>query len=102
MSKSYYKYPAIKDYGRGYSNWSKRQASKAVRRRKDIDNGRAYKKVYDSYNINDYKWAYIYDESLLDGWYADKPYKLAKKSLVKCFRRISIQCIMNVEEDIYV
>ena len=53
MSRSYKKFPLWKDNGPG-SAWSKRVANKKVRRTFDIPNGRAYKKVYDTYNIHDY------------------------------------------------
>lgn len=56
MSRSYKK--AILKDGEGGKKWAKRQASKAVRRYKgEIPNGGAYKKLYESYDIDDY----IYD-----------------------------------------
>ena len=54
MSRSIRKTPIVKDGGRS-SKRGKKQANKAVRKYKDeISNGAAYKKIYCSYNINDY------------------------------------------------
>ena len=54
MSRSYKK-AIFTDHNEG-TKVSKRLASKAVRRCKEIDNGGAYKKVYCSWNICD--WAF--------------------------------------------
>lgn len=51
MSRSYKKTPGWKDC----DTWAKRQANKKVRKRWDIDDGGAYRKVYDRYNICDWK-----------------------------------------------
>ena len=58
MSKSYRKVVAFKDYSRTYTRWSKRQASKAVRRAKGVGNGKHYRMFYNPYDINDYKFCY--------------------------------------------
>ncbi|WP_053957331.1 hypothetical protein [Inediibacterium massiliense] len=53
MSRSHKKIPIVKDSGS--KEWSKRQASKAVRRyKKVIQNGSSYKKLFESWNINDF------------------------------------------------
>lgn len=52
MSRSYKK-AIIKDENR-YKRWHKRQASKKVRRTKHVGNGGNYKRVYPSWDINDY------------------------------------------------
>ena len=55
MSRSY-KYPVWKDKANKYV---KRMASKAVRRCKDLENYKGYallKKLFNSWNICDYKW----------------------------------------------
>lgn len=53
MGKSYKKMPILKDpYDK---KWVKRQASKSIRRYKlTISNRGAYKKIFDSWDINDY------------------------------------------------
>jgi len=56
MSKTYHKVVAFSDYSRYHTSWAKRQASKAVRRAAHIDNGGAYRKVFPTYDIHDYKW----------------------------------------------
>ncbi len=52
MSRSYKKYCVSKDKN---SQFGKHQASKTVRRFKNIPNGNAYKKYYCSWNICDYR-----------------------------------------------
>lgn len=52
MSQSYKKYCVCKDKN---SQYGKRQASKAVRRSKDVPNGSMYKKFFCSWNICDYR-----------------------------------------------
>lgn len=54
MSRSMKKTPVCKEYG---SRWSKRQASKAVRRyTEDIPFGKCYRKIYCSWNISDWRF----------------------------------------------
>ena len=45
-----------------YYPWAKRQASKKVRRTCGIDDGGAYKKVYESWDIRDYRVFYTEKE----------------------------------------
>ena len=52
MSRSYKKTPICKELN---SQFGKRQANKAVRRNNEIADGGAFKKVYCSWNISDYK-----------------------------------------------
>lgn len=58
MSKTYRKVVCFSDYNPTYTPWAKRQASKKVRRKKDIGNGCSYKKCFESWNIFDYKFSY--------------------------------------------
>jgi len=58
MSKTYRKVVAFTDYSRRRTRWAKRQASKAVRREMHIDDGGAYRKVFPTYDIRDYKFCY--------------------------------------------
>lgn len=53
MSRSFKHVPIIKDGT--CKKYGKRYANKKVRK-SDIDNGGAYKKVYESYNICDYSF----------------------------------------------
>ncbi|MCT4618704.1 MAG: hypothetical protein N4A62_04870 [Marinisporobacter sp.] len=53
MSRSHKKNPVLKDSGS--KEWIKRQATKAVRRYKGtIQNGSSYKKLFESWKINDH------------------------------------------------
>ena len=55
MSRSRKK-PSYSDYSRNYTRWAKRQASKAVRKYQgELSNGKMYKKVFQSWDIFDYK-----------------------------------------------
>ena len=63
MSRSYKKSPVATDQScsRKYANGRitkvrKRQANKRVRRTKDISNGGSFKKVSESWNINDFSY----------------------------------------------
>ena len=59
MSRSYKKNYIVKDKNRG----SKRFASKAIRRfRGDVPKGKAYRKVFESYDISDYAFRYTWEE----------------------------------------
>lgn len=56
MSRSRRK-PWVKDgYKRPGKKIPKRTANHKVRKTESIANGKAYKKVYDSWNICDYRW----------------------------------------------
>ena len=65
MSKTYRK-AHFCDNDRGGAKIAKRFANKRIRRtRGDIPEGYAYlKKIYDSWDIHDYKWTYWYKEEL--------------------------------------
>ncbi len=61
MSRSYKKHP----WSALRSPWNKKQANKRVRKyNKPIQNGKAYKKLYCSWNICDYKSRYTLGEWL--------------------------------------
>ena len=61
MSRSYKKHPFCKDKNK---KGAKRTANKKVRRTKDIPNGKAYKKVFESWNISDYKWIWTREDAI--------------------------------------
>ena len=85
MSRSYKKVLGWTDQqrrGKG-SKWAKNQANRKVRRyKKDLVNGKAYKKLYDPWNICDWKflvWSEQEVQELLDmGWYKHR-YQLSTK-----------------------
>jgi len=57
MSKSVKKSPAWTDHTTPGTRWSKRRASKAVRRfTSDVQNGKWYRKLFCSWNICDYRF----------------------------------------------
>jgi hypothetical protein len=59
MSRSFKRYPFCKDNEK--CKKGKRHCNKVVRRTKDIPNGRAYKKLAES-------WDFIYDYSCSETW----------------------------------
>jgi len=65
MSDSIKKHPSIRNH-RG-QKWAKRQASKAVRK-VDVGNGKAYRKVYESWNIYDQRKVHHYTYTALVAW----------------------------------
>ena len=70
MSRSFKKNPINKDHFGG--KYGKRMASKAVRRKKTFAlSGGEYKKVYESWNINDYISYYSKEDAIKD-WYNEE------------------------------
>jgi hypothetical protein len=66
MSRSYKKIPMTTDHGK-YTYIDKRMANKKVRHTKDIPDGGAFKKVFCSYDICDWKFgSYTYRELIKD------------------------------------
>ena len=66
MSRSYKKFPIVKD--KSCSKHGKRFANKKVRHTQDIPNGKAYKKVYETWNICDYCWIWTRKDAI-EHWY---------------------------------
>ena len=58
MSRSYSRFAVVTDYGRNHTPWAKRQASKKVRRTCGIDDGGSYIRVYESWDIRDFRFFY--------------------------------------------
>lgn len=56
MSRSYRKPIATEGYGSKTKRIRKKQANKAVKQEAEISNGKAYRKVYNPWNICDYKF----------------------------------------------
>lgn len=87
MSKSYKKYTCFTDNQRSGAKKEKRFANKKVRKTFDINDGCAYKKLYCSWNIHDYKFAY-YSKHEVEGatsswWHIIEPlYDEREKSIL--------------------
>jgi hypothetical protein len=64
LSRSIKKHPGFPDR----NPWAKRKANEKIRHSKDVPNGMAYKKFYESYNIHDYKFI-IWDKRDLRYFY---------------------------------
>lgn len=78
MSRSRKKVPSYSDYSRSYTRWAKRQASKAVRRYQgELTDGNQYKKVFNSWNIFDYKVAWC------SFYYGDSHFEIPDKAYRK-------------------
>jgi predicted MPP superfamily phosphohydrolase len=74
MSRSYKKTPIIKDHDSG--KVGKKLANRKVRRYKEkIANGKAYKKVFNSWDIHDYISRYSFQEFKKDKEIYDKAYE---------------------------
>lgn len=62
MSRSYRKNWILTDnYGSPYKKFAKRQANKKIRKSKNVPNGKAYRKFFESWDICDYKIHYSPD-----------------------------------------
>ncbi|HAH17786.1 MAG TPA: hypothetical protein DCL29_02025 [Eubacterium sp.] len=93
MSRSYKKHPRVKDKN---NKGMKKYANKKVRHTKDIPNGKAYKKVFESWDICDYCWIWTWKEAIdaynqapADSWIR-KHFETLEKYLIyweKCVRR---------------
>ncbi|WP_044640695.1 hypothetical protein [Risungbinella massiliensis] len=71
MSRSYKKSPIFAEYYSG-RRWTKRLASKAVRRYQDrIPNGTAYRKIYCSWLLCEFRVYYPLEEAIHD-WEIDQ------------------------------
>ncbi len=73
MSRSRKKNPGFCDR----NPYCKRQANKRVRRTEGVYNGCLYKKLYNSWNIHDYKYLMWNKTDLEDGWF--KPHQAYMK-----------------------
>lgn len=58
MSRSRKKTSSYTDGRAGTPKYFKRVANKVVRKSKEVPDGRAYKKLYCSWNIHDWKFTY--------------------------------------------
>jgi len=105
MSKTYRKVISFNDGQTSGTKWAQRQANKKVRRTKDVPNGRAYKKLYDSWNIRDFKSNFYTErearEYIEDSWFSTwkgdfhKVWKYKGFQKKKLFSRTSIRKLEN-------
>lgn len=63
MSRSFKKSNWVKDPN---NKNMKRFANKKVRNSKDVPSGKAYKKVFSSYDISDYKWMWTKKDAIYE------------------------------------
>ena len=90
MSRSYKKHPFVKDPA---NKFMKRYANKKVRRTPNIPNGKAYKKVFESWDISDWRWWWN-EQNAIDDYYNDlwckDEYETLEEYLIyweKCVKR---------------
>lgn len=76
MSRSYKKHPIVKDPAGKYM---KRFANKKVRRTKDIPNGKAYRKVFETWDISDFRWIWSREKAIYDYLTAEPDSWIRKK-----------------------
>lgn len=69
MSRTYRKFPVIKDNKRHSKKWSRQQANRKIRRTNfdDISNGMHYKKFYEQWDICDH-WSYCTMNEWMGYW----------------------------------
>ena len=93
MSRSYKKHNRAKDSA---NKGMKKYANKKVRHTKNVPNGKAYKKVFCSWNISDYNWIWTKEEAIenynsaSDNSWIKKHYETLEKYLMyweKCTKR---------------
>lgn len=63
MSRSYKKNPYCNDGHRKTTKESKRFANKKVRNTDNVPNGKAYKKIFESWDIRDYSFRQTWEEA---------------------------------------
>lgn len=61
MSRSYKKHSRVKDPA---NKNMKKFANKKVRRTKDVPNGKAYKKLFESWDISDWNWIWTREQAI--------------------------------------
>lgn len=64
MSRSYKKHPWITDHHVKTSSEMKKFANKKVRHTKDLPNGKAFKKVSESYDLCDWRYRWTKQEAI--------------------------------------
>uniref|UniRef100_A0A4Y8Q2S8 Uncharacterized protein n=1 Tax=Paenibacillus athensensis TaxID=1967502 RepID=A0A4Y8Q2S8_9BACL len=95
MSRSVKKSPVYTDHRTPGTRWSKRRASKAVRRfRGEVQDGKWYRKLYCSWNICDYRFFQTREQAVQewetapDSWFRKSPTRaLMLQYWAKMYRR---------------
>jgi len=75
MSRSYRKPYVVSGNGTKFKQYAKKEANRLIRRTKDVPNGKAYRKFYETWNIDDYR--YLID--INDAWYKKEFWKYNRK-----------------------
>ena len=93
MSRSFKKHPWVTDHHVKSSKESKKFANKAVRNKEDLPNGKAYKKVYESWDICDYKYIWTWKEAKKQ-WEEEPPTSYIKRChpTLKSYYRYWLRC----------
>lgn len=92
MSRSYKKHPFYTDGSPGTTKESKKFANKKVRNTKNLPNGGAYKKTFESYNIHDYANRWTWEEAKEVWERGDKEYLRKQYPTLKDFYRFWLKC----------
>lgn len=98
MSRSYKKHPYCKDWNRRKSVGKKLANAKVraqIKRGVDIPNGKAYRKVYETWDIYDYHWRETLQEAIQYWelnksryqWYQDMTFKEVKNDWARLYYR---------------
>ena len=101
MSRSYKKSPVCTDYSRGNTKDQKRFANRRARRAKDVPNGKAYRKYYESWEIHDwicrqtlgeaihsyYTRGYWDSKGNWNRWYEDETFEKFVSDWAKYYKR---------------
>lgn len=66
MSRSYKKYPIVNDSKPKSTKARKKIANRKVRTTDDVPNGKAYKKVSESWDIRDFSWFWSWEDAKKD------------------------------------
>lgn len=69
MARSYRKPVETCSYGSNSRRYHKRCANRAVRRYEDLADGKAYRRVYDPWNIKDYIWFLTPEDDYYGGYF---------------------------------
>ena len=88
MSRSFKKHPYVKDGGPEGRKFAKKLANKKVRRSANIGNGKAYRRVFEPYDIHDWTSYWPWPEA--KDWYEKNKediYWLRKFPTLKSFYR---------------
>ena len=99
MSRTFKRYPSVKDYSRYYTPYMKRIANKKVRKDWRVDDGGHFKKMFCSYNIVDYKWVVYNEQELEEVPWCDNYNFESKSKAKKKGKIIDKETIRKVDSD---